>query len=96
MTAKRFMVDNFARTGLFETLGGGTVGFDLRHMKISPFEYTMLSLLRTKTDGASNITTGPRHPINVSLSLGGQRATCVTFFGRPNGRQSSFRRQDYE
>jgi hypothetical protein len=46
MTAKRFMVDNFARTGLFEPLGGGTVGFDLRHMKISPFEYKMLSLFK--------------------------------------------------
>jgi hypothetical protein len=35
MAAKRFMVNDFARSGLLEPLGGGTVGFDLRHIRLS-------------------------------------------------------------
>jgi hypothetical protein len=35
MAAKRFMVNDFARSGFLEPLGGGTVGFDLRHMRLS-------------------------------------------------------------
>jgi hypothetical protein len=67
VAAKSLVVDDFARAGLFEPLGSGTVRFDLRHVRISFADPNFFSVQLTKTDGASNIITGPRHPINISM-----------------------------